>query len=65
MPDLNLNESDETEAAFTDTVDPYQARNGRREALQYAIALKPEDAEELIEWADQIDAYLEDGSIPD
>ena len=55
--------------AFTDKVDPYQARQGRREALQFALPLiggkgMHEDAQTLIKYASQIDAYLEDGSLP-
>lgn len=56
--------------AFTEKVDPYQARNGRREALQFALPLmggksEPQTAETLIKYASQIDAYLEDGSVPE
>lgn len=55
--------------AFTEKVDPYQARNGRREALQFALALATKNessanARTLIEYASQIDSYLEDGSSP-
>lgn len=59
----------DNEPAFTDNVDPYQARNGRREALQFAMPLATgkgaeSTAETLIGYAAQIDAYLEDGSVP-
>ena len=55
--------------AFTEKVDPYQARNGRREALQFALALATKseqtaNSRTLIEYADHIDSYLEDGSVP-
>lgn len=60
--------TDQNDQAFTDTVDPYQARNGRREALQFALALATKhdsaDADTLIEYAVKIDAYLEDGTQP-
>ena len=49
-------------------MDPYQARQGRREALGIALHLINkvfDTAETLIAYADQIDAYLEDGSLPD
>lgn len=64
-----MTDQNDNEPAFTDTPDPYQARNGRREALQAALHLmggKGElaDAKLLITYADQIDAYLEDGSVP-
>lgn len=54
--------------AFTDKVDPYQARQGRREALGIALHLinkEYDTADTLIAYADQIDAYLEDGSLPE
>lgn len=68
MTDQNENIED-NEPAFTDTPDPYQARNGRREALQFALPLmggkgEAQTAETLITYASQIDAYLEDGSVP-
>lgn len=53
--------------AFTDTADPYQARNGRREALQFAMGLinrEFQDANDLLRYADKIDKYLEDGTVP-
>lgn len=62
------NSNEETEEAFTDTPDPYQARNGRREALQIALHLVDktvDDAATLLGYAEQIDAYLEDGTTPE
>lgn len=59
--------TEDTEVGFVDTPDPYQARNGRREALGIALHLidkEVDDAETLIGYAAQVDAYLEDGSIP-
>lgn len=59
--------TEDSEQGFVDTPDPYQARNGRREALGTALHLidkTVDDAETLIRYAAQIDAYLEDGSIP-
>lgn len=66
MTDHNSDKDDEQ--AFTDTVDPYQARNGRREALGYAMGLinrDYENANDLVNYADTINSYLEDGSVPD
>ena len=64
-----MTDKTDDDLGFTDTVDPYQARNGRREALQFALPLmggkgEAQTAETLITYASQIDAYLEDGSIP-
>ena len=68
MTDQN-EKTDDNDLGFTDTPDPYQARNGRREAIQAALHLmngngQEATAELLITYADQIDAYLEDGSVP-
>jgi hypothetical protein len=63
-----MTDNNDNDLAFTDAVDPYQARNGRREALQFALPLIErgiDTAETLIKYADQIDAYLEDGSLPE
>ncbi|UDL16411.1 hypothetical protein SEA_ZOOMAN_170 [Microbacterium phage Zooman] len=65
-----MTDQNDNEPAFTDTPDPYQARNGRREALQAALHLmngkgEAANAKLLVTYASQIDAYLEDGSIPD
>ncbi|URP22221.1 hypothetical protein SEA_BIG4_188 [Microbacterium phage Big4] len=69
MTDQN-EKTDDSDLGFTDTPDPYQARNGRREALQAALHLmggkgEAADATLLVTYASQIDAYLEDGSIPE
>jgi hypothetical protein len=50
--------------AFTDNVDPHQARMGRREALQFAslvIDKEIDDVDELLEAARKIEAYLDEG----
>jgi hypothetical protein len=50
------------EQAFTDIVDPHQARMGRREALQFAslvIDKEVDDVEDLLDAARQIEAYLD------
>lgn len=61
--------TDDNDNVFSDNVDPHQARQGRREALQFILALYNSHkdymtTEELIRDAEKIDKYLEDGSVP-
>lgn len=62
-----MTDSLDNEPAFVDTVDPHQARQGRREALAYATNLlghqEDPNVYKLLEAADAIDKYLEDGSV--
>jgi len=55
-------ENPENDVAFTDVVDPHQARMGRREALQFASLVVNKDtdsAESLVEAARTIESYLD------
>lgn len=63
--------TDDNDNAFTEILDPYQARQGRREALQFTLALYNsqnkdtyKSVEALLQDAEKIDQYLEDGSVP-
>ena len=60
--------NDNDDLAFTDTMDPYQDLHARREALQIALALEVKKIEPstigLIQAADEIQAWLHDGTVP-
>lgn len=57
-----MTDGQDNETAFTDIVDPHQARMGRREALQFAsivIDKDSEDVDDLLDAARKIEAYLD------
>lgn len=64
-----MTDSVDDEQGYAEKEAEYQARNGRREALQFALAFETKtnisDRVELIRTADAIEAYLNDGTVPD